>query len=171
MAFCTTCGKPLRDEAGFCTTCGQAVSIRESATPKQETSAARPNPPSARSDSSAGHPRSAKRRALVVAGAIIVVALAAVALAFSGAFGRGDGNSVGGNSAKVTASAPAVALIATLAGKAGVEGSADGTGATARFAGAASITCDASDNLYVADTGNNTIRKITPDGMVTTLDD
>ena len=105
----------------------------------------------------------------MVAGAIIVVALAAVALAFSGAFGRGDGNSVGGNSAKVTASAPAVALIATLAGKAGVEGSADGTGATARFAGAASITCDASDNLYVADTGNNTIRKITPDGMVTTL--
>jgi hypothetical protein len=48
-------------------------------------------------------------------------------------------------------------------------GSAGGTGVVAQFNGPAGITIDKSDNLYVADTGNNAIRKITSAGVVTTL--
>ena len=57
---------------------------------------------------------------------------------------------------------------ATLAGKASI-GSADGPAATARFSSPVDVAVDRSGNLYVADTENHTIRKITPDGMVTTL--
>jgi sugar lactone lactonase YvrE len=48
-------------------------------------------------------------------------------------------------------------------------GSADGVGAVARFRWPRGIAIDNAGNLYVADTGNNTIRKITPDHTVTTL--
>jgi len=57
----------------------------------------------------------------------------------------------------------------TLAGRAGVGGSADGAGQQARFRLPNSVAADLSGNLYVADTANNTIRKIAPDGVVTTL--
>ncbi|WP_020654435.1 NHL domain-containing protein [Massilia niastensis] len=59
--------------------------------------------------------------------------------------------------------------IAILAGDATQEGSTNATGAAARFKAPRGITIDASGNLYVADTGNFTIRKITPEGVVTTL--
>ena len=39
----------------------------------------------------------------------------------------------------------------------------------ARFSNPRGITLDASGNIYVADTDNFTIRKITPDGTVTTI--
>ncbi|MBJ6762284.1 hypothetical protein JGU66_16060 [Myxococcaceae bacterium JPH2] len=53
-------------------------------------------------------------------------------------------------------------VVTTLAGKAGVgsNGSADGTGAEARFNLPQAVTVDASGNLYVADYGNNMIRKL-----------
>jgi sugar lactone lactonase YvrE len=60
-------------------------------------------------------------------------------------------------------------VVTTLAGQAGVKGSADGTNGTALFWRPTGITLDGSTNLYVADTGNHTIRKVTPAGIVTTL--
>ena len=50
-------------------------------------------------------------------------------------------------------------VVTTLAGTAGSFGSTDGTGAAARFNTPFGITTDGT-TLYVADTGNNTIRKI-----------
>ena len=57
----------------------------------------------------------------------------------------------------------------TFAGKAGVSGSADGTGSAARFSSPSQIAIDKDDNLFLADTANHTIRKITPAGVVTTV--
>ncbi len=59
--------------------------------------------------------------------------------------------------------------VTTLAGSAGSTGSTDGIGTAARFYGPSGITTDGT-NLYVADTDNNTIRKIViSTGAVTTL--
>lgn len=60
--------------------------------------------------------------------------------------------------------------IALLAGRLGEQGNIDGTGPAARFrfpSGATAV--DASGNVYLADTYNYTVRKITPAGVVTTL--
>jgi sugar lactone lactonase YvrE len=59
--------------------------------------------------------------------------------------------------------------VATLAGLAGTNGSTDGSGSVARFAGLSDVAVDSTGNLYVADTGNHTVRKISPTGIVTTL--
>jgi sugar lactone lactonase YvrE len=60
-------------------------------------------------------------------------------------------------------------LVSTLAGQLGVPGSADETGAQARFDSPCGITLDLNGNLFVSDTGNHTIRKITPGGVVNTI--
>src|ERR1051325_10454962 len=60
-------------------------------------------------------------------------------------------------------------VVSTLAGAAGSAGSTDATGAAARFNSPRSVATDNAGNVYVADTGNNTIRSITPTGVVTTL--
>jgi len=62
-----------------------------------------------------------------------------------------------------------VAPLSILAGDPTIEGTMDGSGTAARFKSPQGIAIDADDNLYVADTGNYVIRKITPAGVVTTV--
>jgi len=62
----------------------------------------------------------------------------------------------------------AAGVVSTFAGAAGISGSLDGLASSARFNGPRGVAVDGSGNVYVADTGNNTIRKITPSGFVTT---
>lgn len=60
-------------------------------------------------------------------------------------------------------------VVTTFAGTAGSVGSVDGTGSAARFQNPYGIAVDSAGNIYVSDTGNATIRKITSGGVVTTL--
>jgi hypothetical protein len=60
-------------------------------------------------------------------------------------------------------------LVTTLAGLAGSPGSTDGLGGLARFNQPSGLALDKAGTLYVADTWNHTIRKVTPAGVVTTL--
>ena len=60
-------------------------------------------------------------------------------------------------------------VVSTLAGSAGLSGSADGTGSAARFNEPQGVAVDSAGNVYVADTGNHTIRMITPSRVVSTL--
>jgi len=62
----------------------------------------------------------------------------------------------------------AAGIVTTLAGTF-LYGSTDGTGSAARFASPTRVATDSADNIYVADSSNHTIRKITPAGAVTTL--
>jgi len=52
----------------------------------------------------------------------------------------------------------------TIAGKAGIRGNADGTNSTIRFNTPYGFAVDLAGNVYVADSGNHTIRKLTPVG-------
>ena len=81
----------------------------------------------------------------------------------SGSFSFSSNNRVKRLSADLTTIAP-------VAGAAGdAFGSSDGPGANASFNQPQGLTHDAAGNLYIADTGNHTIRRITADGTVSTL--
>jgi sugar lactone lactonase YvrE len=60
-------------------------------------------------------------------------------------------------------------FVTTIAGRAGQRGSADGIGAAARFDSPGGVATGPGGLVYVADSGNDTIRRIAPDGTVTTL--
>jgi uncharacterized repeat protein (TIGR03803 family) len=60
-------------------------------------------------------------------------------------------------------------LVSTIAGKAGVAGSTDGAGTNALFSYPAGVAVDASNNVFVADEGNQTIRKLTSSGTAWTV--
>lgn len=59
--------------------------------------------------------------------------------------------------------------VTTLAGTAGNTGSANGQGPAASFDGPTGMALDADGNLYVTDFFNDTVRKVTSQGMVSTL--
>jgi sugar lactone lactonase YvrE len=63
----------------------------------------------------------------------------------------------------------AAGVVTTRAGLAGTPGAADGASSTARFNAPRGVTADAAGNLFVADSGNQTIRRIAADGTVTTI--
>jgi sugar lactone lactonase YvrE len=60
-------------------------------------------------------------------------------------------------------------VVTTLAGSPGQWGSSNGTGSAASFDDPSGVAVDSTGNVYVADTGNEEIRKISPSGVVTTL--
>ena len=60
-------------------------------------------------------------------------------------------------------------VVTTLAGLPGYAGDADGSGTDARFWNPQGLAVDSAGDIYVADTGNNIVRKITPMGAVTTV--
>ena len=60
-------------------------------------------------------------------------------------------------------------ILSVFAGTTASPGNADGKGGAARFSSPSGVTTDSLGNVYVTDTGNQTIRKITPDGNVSTL--
>jgi sugar lactone lactonase YvrE len=60
-------------------------------------------------------------------------------------------------------------VVSTLAGVTGLYGYLDGTGTVAQFNGPRGVAIDVSGNLFVAETTNQRIRKVTPAGVVSTL--
>jgi len=84
----------------------------------------------------------------------------------SGATADSSGNLYVVDSYKVRKITP-TGTVSTIAG--GTAGSADGTGPAAQFNTSGEIAVDSAGNLYLADTANNTIRKITSTGVVTTF--
>jgi hypothetical protein len=60
-------------------------------------------------------------------------------------------------------------IVTVFAGIPGKSGATDGPGDSARFNSPKGLALDRQGNLYVADSGNRTIRRITPDGLVSTV--
>src|ERR1051326_7639904 len=60
-------------------------------------------------------------------------------------------------------------VVTPLAGLGGAAGSADGLGAAARFNSPFGVAVDAAGTVYVTDRNNQTIRAISPAGLVTTI--
>jgi sugar lactone lactonase YvrE len=92
---------------------------------------------------------------------------------FNGPYGLaadGEGSTYVADSFNATIRRISAAGVATtLAGVPGVFGSADGVAASAQFNAPYGVAVDGSGNVYVADTGNNLIRRISAAGVVSTL--
>jgi len=76
---------------------------------------------------------------------------------------------VADNSGHTIRKVTSAGVVTTLAGSAGRSGSTDGTGSDARFRYPNGVAVDGAGNVYVGDTGNDTIRKVTSAGVVTTI--
>src|SRR5262245_60983740 len=79
-----------------------------------------------------------------------------------GSYGGGGGTPTGGSGSTLS-------VFAGDPTGAGNTGSNDAQGTAARFKGPAAIATDAVGNIYVADSMNSAVRKITPAGDVSTL--
>ena len=75
---------------------------------------------------------------------------------------------VNGSGSNILQISPA-GFVSVFAGCLSCTGNTDGFGTWARFNSPTGIAIDSNNNLYVADTGNHIIRKITPTGNVTTI--
>jgi sugar lactone lactonase YvrE len=96
----------------------------------------------------------------------------------SAVFYQPTGLAVGNDGAVYVADASSVirvirdGIVVTLAGgelAGGQPGFQDGPGKSARFHSPGALALDGSGNLWIADTGNNAIRKLSPEGDVTTI--
>jgi len=79
-----------------------------------------------------------------------------------------DGQYAASGSTSVTSAAVPSRSVLTFAGD-GSFGHQDGTGTAAKFSGPTAVAKDGQGNLYLADTSNDRVRKITPAGVVTTF--
>ena len=80
----------------------------------------------------------------------------------------GTSDNVGGANHVISKISPG-GVVSVFAGLEGSSGDADGTGTSARFNYPLGLAVDGTGNVYVADTRNSGIRKITPAGEVTTI--
>jgi hypothetical protein len=80
--------------------------------------------------------------------------------------GEGDEHHGGGAGVITLNTTPALAL---FAGSISDSGSLDGPATTARFNRPTGVATDSSGNIFVVDSINQTVRKITPSGTVTTV--
>ena len=71
---------------------------------------------------------------------------------------------VGGTIRKISPDGMPYGMVTTIAGTSNVSGTNDGLGNSALFKMPWGIAVDNNSNLFVSDTGNRTIRKLTPDG-------
>jgi sugar lactone lactonase YvrE len=72
------------------------------------------------------------------------------------------------SSEQSTDNAGSTYTVSTIAGQ-NIAGNADGTGLTALLSSPSGVAVDAAGNVYVADASNNKIRKISPNGVVSTF--
>ena len=89
-------------------------------------------------------------------------------LYFTLSYRGGDGNDITLTRVPGPGQAPAYAW-SVLAGKQGGGGQGDGTGAAAQFALPSAVAMAPDGSLVVVDTGNNTIRRVSPGGATATL--
>jgi hypothetical protein len=80
-----------------------------------------------------------------------------------------QGPTTGAAASYIVKAVPGQAAVTVLAGSISEVGAVDGPGAVARFGYLSSISVDDQGNLFVADTTNRAIRKVSPDGTVSTV--
>jgi len=97
----------------------------------------------------------------------ITAPAAGVSNAYSVVATFSDGTTATSTTATIAGSSTSYAMN-SLAGL-NTRGSADGVGVAARFSGPNGIAFDVTGNAYIADTNNHTIRRVAPDGLVSTI--
>jgi len=101
----------------------------------------------------------------------VVTAVTDTSLTVKVPSGAGDGVihvKVGSQDVSALTDFTYIYTVSTLAGS-GAGGNLDAKGTDARFSGPAGVAADRAGNVFVSDRGNDLLRKITPDGNVTTF--